>query len=271
MLLKASTITGCSIDATDGEIGTISDLLFDDATWAVRWLVVDTGGWLSGRRVLLPSSHLGEARAGMTAIPVNLTRDQVKDSPDIDTNQPVSRQMEQTVYDYYGWAPYWPAAGAYIPPMGFAGAGLAYPLPGAYSPSRSVPGVGDQTSADADRHQPTGDPHLRSIGEVTGYYIQGTDGDIGHVDDFEVDAQDWAIRYMVVDTGNWWSGKKVLIAPNWIRDIDWSGQSVTLGQTREEIRNAPEYDPDRPIDRDYESRLHRHYGAPEYWSVSEIK
>ena len=65
------------------------------------------------------------------------------------------------------------------------------------------------------------DPHLRSSAAVTGYHIQATDGDIGHVEDFLLDDRSWTIRFMVVDTTNWWAGEKVLIAPAWIERVDW--------------------------------------------------
>jgi len=257
MWLKASTITGCSIQATDGEIGSVSDLLFDDESWSVRWLVVDAGSWLFGRKVLLPSSHLREAKAGMTAIPVDLTRDQVKGSPEIDTEQPVSRQMETSMYGYYGWAPYWPAGGAPILPLRYAGAGLASPLPGADPLMGAQPGTGPAAQA-PEAQAPAGDPHLRSFNAVSGYYIQGTDEDIGHVDDVLVDAQGWTIRYIIVDTGNWWPGKQVLVAPSWVEGIDWGAETVRVARTRQEIKDAPEYDPGRPLDRGYEGRLHTH-------------
>ena len=263
MLLKASTITGCSIQATDGEIGSISDLLFEDDSWSVRWLVVDTGSWLSGRRVLLPASHLMPTGVGESAIPVDLTREQVKASPDIDVDKPVSRQLESSVYGYYGWAPYWPtAAGAYVPPVGFAGAGVGYPLTGV-PPGAGAPGTRSSIETETE---PKGDPHLRSLDEVTGYYIRGTDDDVGHIEDFLVDGDDWTIRYLIVDTRNWWPGKQVLIAPDWIEDIGWTDETVRVGRTRQEIKDAPEYDPTRSVERDYEDRLYRHYRVPAYWA-----
>ena len=258
MLRKASDLTGCSIQAKDGEIGNSSDLLFDDESWSVRWLVVETGSWLTRRKVLLPSSQL-RPQSGAQTIPVDLTREQVKSSPDIDTEKPVTRQMESSVYGYYGWPAYWPVGAgawpigaAYIPPMGHTPA---------YTPP-ARPTERDEILRQADR----GDPHLRSVNEVTGYYIQGSDDDIGHVDDFLVDAENWAIRYIIVDTSNWWVGKQVLIAPRWIKSVLWSDQMVWIGRTRQEIKDAPEYDPARPIERGYEVGLHRHYDAPGYWA-----
>ena len=103
---------------------------------------------------------------------------------------------------------------------------------------------------------------------MSGYHIAATDGDIGHVQDFLVDDATWAIHYLVVDTSNWWFGKKVLVSPEWIDRVDWADAKVYVGVTREQIRKSPEYDPSDPVERDYEPRLHDHYGRPSYWSGS---
>ena len=79
--------------------------------------------------------------------------------------------------------------------------------------------------ARAEREE-ANDVHLRSANKVTGYRIGATDGDIGHVEDFIIDDETWEIRYMVVDTQNWWPGKKVLVAPQWI------GRMLSTGSTR---------------------------------------
>ncbi len=110
-----------------------------------------------------------------------------------------------------------------------------------------------------------GDPHLRSTKEVEGYYIRATDGEIGHVEDFVVDDEEWAIRYVVVDTRNWLPGRKVLVSPRWISHLSWPQKEVYVDLTRDETKSAPEWDPDAPLDRQYEMRLHEHYGRPPYW------
>ena len=107
MLWDASAINGYAIEASDGRLGTVSDLLFEDVGWVIRWLVVDTGNWLPGRKVLLPLSALGHPDRALRHFPIKLTMQQVKDSPDVDTDLPVSRQIEAHVYDYFGWDPYW--------------------------------------------------------------------------------------------------------------------------------------------------------------------
>ena len=241
MLWNASAIKGYAVEASDGRLGVVSDFLFEDVGWMVRWLVVDTGNWLSSRKVLLPLSALGQLDSAMHHFPVKLTMQQVKDSPDIDTERPVSRQMEADVYDYYSWNPYW--SGGYIP-GGYIP--IAPPTP---SGSKSV-----------DTRLKEGNPHLRSSEAVTGYHIHATDGEIGHVDDFLVDDADWSISYIVVNTGNWWPGTKVLISPRSVREIAWALGLMNLDVDRQKVKNSPVYHSSMTIDGAYEERHRTHYG-----------
>lgn len=143
-----------------------------------------------------------------------LTRQQVKDSPDIATDQPISRQQEAEYFRYYGYPVYWSGHGLWGVSMYPTYPG--YPGAAALPPGYVVPPT-ETPQAEAER----GDPHLRSTREVIGYHIQALDGEIGHVEDFIVDDANWAIRYMVVDTRNWWPGKKVLVSPQWIKAVSW--------------------------------------------------
>src|ERR1035441_3625728 len=188
MLMNASLIKGCAVAASDGRLGTVSDFLFDDASWLVRWLVVDTGNWLSGRKVLLPPVVLGHPHPSGREFSVRLTMQQVKDSPDIDTDRPVSRQMETHVYDYYGWSPYWDT-GLYMGGYGYMG-GVVSDAPLLESRRREA----NFRLAQQD----DGDPHLRSVEAVTGYHIHASDGEVGHVEDFLLDDTDWSIHYLEI-------------------------------------------------------------------------
>jgi sporulation protein YlmC with PRC-barrel domain len=250
MLRNASTINGYAIAASDGKLGTVSDFLFDDATWLVRWLVVDTGNWLSGRKVLLPPSVLGHLHPSREEFAVRLTMQQVKDSPDIDTDRPVSRQVETNIYDYYGWSPYW-GTGFYMGGYGYMGGPMMVP-PSSEAIRR------EEKAAQAQRDRD--DPHLRSIEAVTGYNIHATDGEIGHVEDFLIEEADWSIHYLVVDTKNWWPAKKVLISPRSARKIDWSSKLVNLDVSRQKVKDSPEYDASVSVDRAYEKHFHSYYG-----------
>jgi hypothetical protein len=243
MLRSAKSLHGYTIQAIDGDIGKVSEFLFDDQFWTVRYLVVNTGSWLMERRVLITPAALGQPSWEPQRFPVMLTREQVEKSPDIDTDRPVSRQQEVALHAHYGWLPYWDMA----VPLGSA----PIPVP---QPAMEVDEIGEQ-----------GDPHLRSTQAVMGYYIQARDGDIGHVEDFIVDAETWTIRYMVVDTRNWLPGKQVLVSPWWITEVSWDTSRVRVHMERQAIKNSPPFDPATPVNRDYEEQLYDYYGRPKYW------
>jgi len=254
MLRRESEIDGYAIHANDGLIGTVSDFLFDDATWLVRWLVIETGNWLSGRKVLLPPSALADVNHIGHQFSVRLTRQQVKECPDVESDRPVSRQSEADIYNYYGWSPYW-GAGSYLGMVGYGG-GMVSAMEGA-RPSLELM---QREQAIDDARRSKDDPALRSANEVTGYHIHASDGEIGHVEDFLVEDDDWSIHYLVVDTKNWWPGKKVLISPMSVRKIEWADRRVNLGADRQKVKDSPAYDPSTTVDPIYETNFHNHYG-----------
>ncbi len=243
MFRKVSDVIGLAIGAKDGKIGSVEDLLLDDRAWTIRWAVVDTGDWLPGREVLLPPEKLRAADLDKKLLAVDLTRAQVEQSPPLSADVPVSRRYEELIYDYYGWTPYW----------GFGIGGMA-PFEAPLYAAGAKPVV-----------EPEGDPDLRSAEDIIGYGIEASDGAIGHVADLLLDGAAWVVRYLVVDTRNWWPGRKVLVAPNWVRDISWSERTIEFDVTRGRIKSAPEWDPALALGRDYEARLHAHYDLPSYW------
>jgi len=249
MLIEASDIKGFTIAATDGDIGTVTDFLFDDESWTLRWIVVETGSWLSGRKVLLPVSVLGHPDTAARSFPVRLTMASVKDSPALDTHKPVSRQHEERMYGYYNMSPYW-GNGFYMGGYGGWSAGMSETH---YADARQRQ---DRLSAQQHRDD---DLHLRSIGAVTGYNLQATDGPIGHVEGFLIDDTDWTIHFLTVDTRNWWPGKHVLISPRSATDILWSENLVNLDVDRQTVEDSPAYDPSVPVDAAFEARMARHY------------
>jgi hypothetical protein len=195
---------------------------------------------------------LGHLDAQAREFPVRLTMQQVKDSPDIDTDRPVSRQMETNVYDYYGWRPYW-GGGLYMGGYGYLGGATMAAAP-AMEPRRRDLDVADTRHDD--------DPHLRSVAAVTGYHVHASDGEVGHVEDFLVEDVDWSIHYVVVDTKKWWPGKKVLISPWSARDIDWANRLVNLDVARQKVKNGPAYDASVTVDRAYETHFRDYYSDP---------
>ena len=251
MLQNATHLKGLVIRATDGEIGTVDQLYFDDETWAIRYFVVETGGWLGGRQVLISPYSVRHVDWKAKRLDVALTKRQVENSPNIDTNKPVSRQHEATYLGYYGYPYYWSGPSLWGPAL--YPEGLAFPTTAA-------------SEAMADRIGPEWtDSHLRCTEAVTGYHMEASDGEIGHLDGFVVDDDTWAIRYIEIATRNWWPGKKVLLSPAWIERVSWTESSVYAALSREEVKNAPEYSDSTPITREYENRLYFHYGRPPYW------
>ncbi|MGE0126476.1 MAG: PRC-barrel domain-containing protein [Blastocatellales bacterium] len=253
MLRNAGKLKGSVITATDGAIGEIDDLYFDDEEWTARYLVVKAGTWLSSRKVLISPISIKKVNEPTNQVFVNLTIDQVKHSPDIDTRKPVSRQHETAFMDYYGYPYYW--GGPYLWGDSAFPATLAMP-----------PAVESQMAAAATSRQReearSYDEHLRSVNEVSGYHIEAADGEIGHVDDFILDDEDWAIRFIVIKTGGWLFGRKTLVSPQWIEGISWNESKMFVNLTRDQIANSPEYDESAPISLEYEESLHRHYGRP---------
>jgi len=250
MLINAKHLKGLEIRATDGEIGTVDEFYFEDQTWAMRYLVVQTGGWLGGRPVLISPFSIVRADWQAKRLEVSLTKKQVENSPDIPTHQPVSRQHEAAYNQYYGYPYYW--GGPFLWGPALDPAGLTMPT----SPNDAM---AERTVSESK------DSHLRSSVAVTGYSIEAPDGEIGHVDGYVVDDRAWTVRYIEVATRNWWPGKKVLVSPAWIERVSWPESKVYVGLSREAIKSAPEYVESTPVTREYEDRLYSHYGRPPYW------
>ena len=254
MLVAISAFKDYTIQASDGDVGTVSDFLFEDTTWKIKWLVVDTGGWLTGRKVLVHPSSIGRADHDRQSLPVTLTKLQVERSPEIAKDEPVSGQMEANLYNYYGWDPYW--GNSYFGPsaLGVPVGGLSLGSPAYFSGSAP----NEQFLSEAELKDQ--DPHLRSFVAVKGYHIHATDGEIGHVENFLIDDASWDVRYLIVDTRNWWPGKHVLLSPYAVHDISWSKHEILLDISREKVKTAPPWDPADIVNRAYETRLHGHYG-----------
>jgi uncharacterized protein YrrD len=250
MLSKVKALKGYSIKGTDGEsIGSVKELYFDDRHWTVRYLVANTGTWLSGRQVLVSPYALVSINKDRKDIITDLTRKQIEKSPSLDSHKPVSSQFEDDYHGYYGWPAYW--GGQY------------------------TWGANPYIERDRDKWgqftpgAKAWDRHLRSTHAVTGYQIAALDGDIGHVEDFIVDDDNWTIRYLIINTSAWWPRKKVLVSPLWIERVSWVDSKVFINLSRQTIKESPEYTDESLVTRDYEIGLHGHYDRKGYW-VDEL-
>lgn len=235
MLRSMNQMAKFSILASDGEVGSINDFLFDDERWAIRYLVVDTGGWLTGRTVLISPHAVKRVAWEERSVHVGLSKEQVRSAPDIDTAKPVSRQHEASLLNYYGYPYYW--AGP------FTWGATAYPMLAVppLETDRALQGATRRSLRDAEH----GDPHLRSADAVTGYYIHARDGEIGHVEDFVFDDGHWAITMMAVDTKNWWPGRHVLLSLDVVDRVSWEDRAVFVDADRAFIEQSSDFDADR--------------------------
>lgn len=245
MLRRLRDFETWNVSSRDGDdLGTIQDCYFDDEKWTVRYVVVKTGNWLTGRSFLVSPMSVDRVQWDEAWLQLGLTQEQIKGAPDADLARPVSRQWEANYSSYYGVPYYWYGPSVWgLGPTPY----VARPMPQAMSQQRD--------------YSPE-EQHLRSAREVTGYHIHARDGEIGHVEDFLVDDDSWTIRYVMVDTSNWIGGRTVLFAPEWTNRIDWTAQRMYVDATRDEIKNSPEYHPGAEIDRRYHQQLADIYRRP---------
>lgn len=224
MLQNTKELYGHKLTASDGSIGHVKDFYFDDETWVIRYLVADTGSWLTGRQVLLSPHAFGRVDQNEKTFAVNLTRKQIEGSPSIEQHKPVSRQYEIAYYQYYGWPAYWNGGSIW----GFGGFPVVMP------PSK------DQIEAQQVPHH-RDDKHLRSAKAVAGYALYASDGDIGSVSDFMIDEKSWAVRELAVEAGHWYSGKEILIPTTAVARISYEESKVFVKLTKAAIQQTADH------------------------------
>jgi hypothetical protein len=207
MLHSLSLMTGASVLASDGVTGSVSQFFFDDRTWTIRYLVVDTGNWIARRNVLLPVTAVETPDWEKRVFPVHLTREQVRHSPDVDTAKPVSRQQEIAMSKYFGGSTYW---------------SVRFPT-GRYTAEMEYPAATE------------GDPHLRSAWDVAGYKVWATDGELGRLEDYVLDDASWHLGYLIVTTGNWLNSQNLLVSTRWVESISWADSRVDLASSRAKV------------------------------------
>jgi uncharacterized protein YrrD len=254
MLRSVTDLKSFAVRGTDSPIpiGHVRDVYFDDECWVVRYFVVETGTWLDTRKVLISPLAVREARWEEKLLRVGITAAQVRASPDIDTDQPVSRQQERDYTSYYGYPLYWERAG-------FRGGGpypdLDKPATRGGSATREIPA--DPRNADS---------HLRSANIVGKYQVHATDGEVGHAREVLIDERTWTIRFLDIQTGGWWFGHDVLMAPEWIERVSWAESAIYVDLTRAEISGAPTYQVSAELDPDRMAGVHAHDDSRGYWT-----
>ena len=226
MLKSIRQLYGSKLGALDGEIGHVKDFYFDDQNWAIRYLIVDTGSWLPKRKVLISPHAFGNLHPAGIILLVNLTRQQIENSPSIDSHKPLSRQYEEEYYRYFGWPYYWQGDKLW----GLSGVPILEEPP--------TPLLHDPANA-ASRKLERADAHLRSTQDVNGYRIQASDGTIGHVCDFVMDDQSWAICQLVIKTGHRLSGKELQMTTGKVDRISYPESTVFVNLTQEAVAPSP--------------------------------
>lgn len=248
MLYRADDLTKFEIQAADGSVGSIKDLYFDDMTWIVRYLVVDTRVWLPGRKVLISPEAVNGLKLDEAAFTTPLTRQQIEESPAAESEKTVSRHFEEKLSKYYGWSPYWMTE-------------LPIPWPGIYSyptdvahPSEMEKDIGAR--ADSGKIQ---DVHLRGFKEIKGYGLHATDGDIGELDDLLIDSTNWLITHLVADSRKWWPGGQVVIDKGMVQEMSWPDRKIMVAMTRDEVKQAPPYDQNRALTASFQTEISDYY------------
>jgi hypothetical protein len=246
MLIDAGELMDYVLHEEDGELGRCKDFLFDVRDWTVRYVVAETGTWLTGRKVLLPPGKIKDPDFSDRRLPVTLTKEQIKGSPPLHEHEPVSRQYEIMWSDYYGISEYW----------------LEEDKIGMTENPTAVLVAEQESASPGEKQEET---HIFSIAELTGATIVASDGDIGHLADFLLDLKAWKVRYAIVDTRNWLPAKQVCVSVTCVEWVDPSRKRVGIGLSKEKIRNSPEYNPVEHMTEAYQVVLHDYYGWPKYW------
>lgn len=264
MLRSIKDIIGYPIEATDGSIGKVKDCLFDDRHWRLRYIVVDTGKWLPGKKVIISPLHAKQPEIGWQGrhFPINLTKKQIEESPDLAEDAPVSEQYEEAFSRYYRRVqPYWHGPYAW----GMAHDPVYYPD----IPPEEMLSEAEKQAQEYEMRK-IEHSHLQSAHEIMGYHIHAKDDSFGHVEDFILDDSSWKLQYLVIDTRNWLPGKKALIDIGWVDNFDWAAKEATVSMNRKQIQAAPDFDPKAPINRDFEERLYDYYGRPRHWEEPHV-
>lgn len=261
MLCSTQELDGVELGASDGSMGAVREIFFDDRDWVVRHLVVDTGGWLSGRSVLISPHAIAGFDRDARVVQVRLTRAQVEAAPGMETDMPLSRQREAVLYDYYGYPYYWGGGGLWgtmdVPMGGGLMGPVTLPPPAFAAADRSATGRPEATGSEGE------DAHLRSSAQVIGYDVEARDGDIGHINDFLFDELTWQIRWVVVDTHNWLPDRLVLVSPSAVEKIDWEGRRAVFRVTRAAVEASPPYIRGAALTDEHVRHVQRHFESSE--------
>ena len=258
MLRKLKNLKGFTVHGRSEDLGKAKDFYFDQHYFVMRYLVIETGSWLQHEKTLISTESFEEINYQNQEIVVDLTAEDLEAGPSIKKNKPVSKVMEEKVVKHYDWPIYWASPHPSDGPAIQAGSIIR----------EKLFDFEKLTDEEKQAEENEVESNLRSFNEIRGYHIQAEDKEFGHLEDLFVDEENWAIRYLLIDTRNILPGKDVLIAPEWLQNISWNKEKIYVSKTKEEIKSAPEYKEeksDRLVHRDYEEKLYDHYNEIKYW------
>ncbi len=240
---------GYSAESLDGKIGEVDNFYFDTPEWFIRYAVIETGGLLNSKRVLISPESFGEPLWQERKFPISLSKEKIENSPTVEEKRPITMQEEENLIDYYGWDTYW-GLGPYVNLH-----------PRVLAPIRHIPEYVPEDNYIRDSDNSI----LKGLYDIEGFSIHASDGVFGRVEDIIIEDESWIIRYLVIDTRRYLPSKKVLIAPEWIEMVNWSTEEIYVDLEKETIKDTPVYDPDAPIDRAYEEKLYDYHEYARYW------
>ncbi|QRR00830.1 PRC-barrel domain-containing protein [Dyadobacter sandarakinus] len=204
------SLTHYGLGAIDGEIGKICDVYVDGATWHICYWIVDTGTLLDQRKVMIAAHSVLGIECRNKTFETSLSRNQIKDSPVIDTNKAESNQQE-IISDHF--RNYW-----FLP-------------------------IKHGVLLDKEANRGISNINLRSLEVLLSCKIYGTDSYLGRVIDYILDTKYWKIDYLIIEIGGLFRSQKVLIPIKLINTINWTVLVININMAKKEFGQLQCYDP----------------------------
>lgn len=234
MALEYKKLKGFSINAMDGKAGKLKDILFDDHSYKVRYFVIDTSSWLPGRKILLSPEAVDKVDYDNSVIFFKLTKDTIENSPPLSDHLPVSKQHEQSLTQYYSWAPYAISTGW-------------FPYPAYTIPNDSVGYASDLYPSNwinlSENKERNFDRYLRSCEEICGYKISSIDEEkFGEVSNIIFIEKSWLLIDLVLSSNRWLpGGKNFACSPMFVESFNEYERELRVSMTKKMMLDSPEY------------------------------
>jgi sporulation protein YlmC with PRC-barrel domain len=244
MLRSCKSLEGYSLNASDGEIGHLKTIHFNDEDWSVKYLVVDIGSFWNEKKVLVLPNASYQFSWIEQNISVKLTRNQIKEALPYSSDLPVSDQHEL------------------INKLNFKSLYLIEPWSGSFLPLWFP----DLKAGQALQNivQEIGDKDLRCAKTITGYQVVLKDKEFGKVEDFILDCNEWIIRDIVIDANHILHSNKKIIPVSKIKVFDTDNQKIELELSSHELLDYTDYNEHQAVNREYVIKFYDYYGRLKY-------